>query len=144
MVQRGTTNDSEWPFQLIFLFFQVREEPTTKHPKENSLNLEEVLWRRPIELRAEISTQGKILTVEAETAEVVRRFWSKEVFLKFFCNIHRKAPVLESPFKKVAGLEPRKSIKRRPQHRCFPVNIAKFLKNFFYKTTLVAASGIEI
>ena len=37
--QRVTTNDNEWPFRLTF--FQIREEPTTKHPKENSLNIEE-------------------------------------------------------------------------------------------------------
>ena len=36
--------------------------------------------------------------------------------------------MLESLFKKVAGLEARKSIKERLQHRCFPVNIAKFLR----------------
>ena len=46
--QRVTRNDNgwynEWPFRLIFLFFQIREEPTTKHPQENSLNLEDDLW----------------------------------------------------------------------------------------------------
>ena len=57
VVQRVTTNVNEWPFQLIFLFFQIKEEPTTKHPKENFLNLEEDLWTRPTELRAETSTQ---------------------------------------------------------------------------------------
>ena len=58
LVQRVTTNDNEWQQMTIlasFSFFQIREEPTTKHPKENSLNLEEDLWRRPIELRAETS-----------------------------------------------------------------------------------------
>ena len=36
------------------------------------------------------------------------------------------------------------SIKKRLQHSCFPVNIDKFFKNsFFYRTPLVAASGIE-
>ena len=33
-----------------------------------------------------------------------------------------KTPVLESLFNKVAGL------KKRLQHKCFPVNIVKFLK----------------
>ena len=40
----GTTSDSKW--QLVktnFLFLKIREEPTTKHIKENSLNLEEDL-----------------------------------------------------------------------------------------------------
>ena len=35
VVQRVTTNVNEWPFQLIFLFFQMKEEYTTKHGKEN-------------------------------------------------------------------------------------------------------------
>ena len=56
--QRVTTNENEWQRVTIsanFSFFQIREEATTKHPKENSLNIEEDLWRRPIELRAETS-----------------------------------------------------------------------------------------
>ena len=39
--------------------------------------------------------------------------------------------MLESLINKVAGLEARKSIKRRLQHSCFPVNIVKFLKTAF-------------
>ena len=38
------TSDNEWPFRLIFLFFQIREEATTKHPREKSLNIEGDLW----------------------------------------------------------------------------------------------------
>ena len=52
----GTTNDNEWQRVTIsanFSFFQIRQEPTTKHSKENSLNIEEDLWRRLIKLRAE-------------------------------------------------------------------------------------------
>ena len=58
LVQRVTTNGNEWQRVTIsanFSFFQTREEPTTKHPKESSLNFEEDLWRRPIELRPETS-----------------------------------------------------------------------------------------
>ena len=58
--QRMTTSDNKWynEWQRVtisanFSFFQIREEPTTKHPTENSLNIETDLWRRPIELRAE-------------------------------------------------------------------------------------------
>ena len=65
VVQRVTPNDSEWPFRLIFDLFQIREEPTTKYLMENSLNLEEDLWRRPIELRAETSTRDEIFTVRS-------------------------------------------------------------------------------
>ena len=56
--QRMRTNDNEWQWVTIaanFSVFEIREEPTTKHPKENSLNFEEDIWRRPSELRAETS-----------------------------------------------------------------------------------------
>ena len=52
------------------------------------------------------------------------------MFLKIG-NIYKKTPVLESLFKKVAGLEARKFIQRRLQHRYFPVYIAKFSKTAF-------------
>ena len=39
--------------------------------------------------------------------------------------------MLESLFKKVTGAEARKSIKRRLQHRSFPVNIGNFLRTAF-------------
>ena len=46
VVQQVTTSDNDLSFQLIFLFFRIREEPTTKHPKETPLNLEEDLQKR--------------------------------------------------------------------------------------------------
>ena len=49
----------------------------------------------------------------------------KKFFLKF-SNIHRKAPLSEPLFNKVAGLKAYNVIKKRLQYRCFPVNIAKF------------------
>ena len=55
-----TASDKDWSFQLIFPFFRVKEEPTTNHFKESSLNLEEDLEdlsieSGSIELRAEKS-----------------------------------------------------------------------------------------
>ena len=58
VVQRVIMNDNEWQRMMIlanFSFFQIREEPTTKHLKKNSLNLKLDLWRGSIELRAETS-----------------------------------------------------------------------------------------
>ena len=75
-----------------------------------------------IKLRAETSTQEEILTVRSSC-------W--QIFIKISVlknSIHRKIPVLESYFKKVAGIEDRN---RKIQHRCFPVNIAKFLTTAF-------------
>ena len=39
-----------------------------------------------------------------------------------------KTPVLESPFNRLAGFNIYNFLKKRLQHRCFPVNIATFLK----------------
>ena len=46
MTTSGTTSDNQWQrvtISAIFSFFQIREESTTKHSKENFLNLEEDL-----------------------------------------------------------------------------------------------------
>ena len=83
-----TTSDNECqrvtiPANFPFFFFQIKEEPTTKHPKENFLNLEEDLWRRPIELRAETSTQKEILTVRSRNCRSsCSQIFTKMVFLK--------------------------------------------------------------
>ena len=52
-------------------------------------------------------------------------FCEKKVFLKFH-KFHRKTLVLESLFNKVAGLKVWKFIKKRLQHKCFPVKFMKF------------------
>ena len=46
--------------------------------------------------------------------------------------MHRKTPVLESFSNKVSGLKSGSLIKKRLQHRCFPVKNAKFLRAAFY------------
>ena len=47
-------------------------------------------------------------------------------------NIHRKRPMLESLFNKVADLQPWIfSNKKRLQHRCSPVNVQNFKNSFF-------------
>ena len=38
-----------------------------------------------------------------------------------------ETPVLESLFHKITGLQGSNFIKKWLQHRCFPVNVAKFL-----------------
>ena len=43
-------------------------------------------------------------------------------------KVHRKTPVLESLFNKVAGLQACNFIKKRLQRKCFPVKFAKFLR----------------
>ena len=69
--------------------------------------------------------------------QYITTIWSSSLQMFFeigvlkICNIHRKTPVLESLFSKLASLEACNFIKKRPQHRCFPVNIAKFLRKFY-------------
>ena len=50
---------------------------------------------------------------------------------KNFRIIHRKTPVLESLFNKGVDLNARNLIKKRLQHRHFPVNIEKFSRTAF-------------
>ena len=67
----------------------------------------------------------------------------KKVFLKFR-QVHRKTPVPESFFNKVAGLRPTTLLKKRPRHKCFPLTFAKLLRRtFFNRTRLVAASALD-
>ena len=41
--------------------------------------------------------------------------------------------MLEAPFNKVEGLEAYNFIKKKPQHKCFPVKFAKFLRIIILK-----------
>ena len=121
--QRVTTNDKEWqrmttsgttsdnecqrvtiPANFSFSFFQIKEEPSTKHPKENFLNLEEDLWRRRIELRAETSTQKEILTVRSTNCRSnCSQIFTKIMFLKI---------LQYSPFNRFAGFKTCNFLKR--------------------------------
>ena len=58
-------------------------------------------------------------------------------FLKNIANFCRKTPVLESLFNKVAGLRACIFIKKRLQHRCFPVTFHLRI----FKNTLQNTSG---
>ena len=68
---------------------------------------------------------------EAATRDIL---WEK-VFLEI-SQIHRKTPVPEPLFNKVAGLRPATLLKKRLWPSCFPVNFAKFLRTFIYSTPL--------
>ena len=61
---------------------------------------------------------------------------SKLVFLKI-SKLHRKTSALESLFNKVPRSQTPTLV------LCFPLNIATFLRTSFYRTHLVAASGIS-
>ena len=61
------------------------------------------------------------------TEAAVRRCSSKKVLLKTL-QYSQEATMLEAPFNKVASLKICNFIKKRLQHRCFPLKIAKFLR----------------
>ena len=60
---------------------------------------------------------------------------------KKFSNIHRKTPVLESLFNKVAGLKVCNFIKTRLQRRYFPVNVEKFFRTPRKLSAATSGSG---
>ena len=132
--QRVTRNDNEWhnerqrvTISVNFSFFQIREEPTTKHPKENSLNLEEDLWLfNWIKSRTKYPRRNTNSKKQELQKQLFADFDQNKIF-----QYSQENTVLESLLNKVAGLEARKSVKRRLQHWCFPVNIVKFLRTAF-------------
>ena len=84
----------------------------------------ESTWRRKIKEQATHLT----LLYRGRTVRSSHRRWCciRKLFLKIL-QYTQETPVLESIFKKGADLYTCNFIKKRPQHRCFPVNIAKFL-----------------
>ena len=122
-----------------------------KHPKENSLNLEEDLWFFN-SIKSRTKHQEEILTVRSRNCRSsCSHIFTKIVLLKILqysafnrfagfktCNFLKKGLqhgcflALEPFFVKVSGLEAYKYIKRRLQHRCFLANIEKFLKTAFF------------
>ena len=58
---------------------------------------------------------------------VAQRCYVQNLLLKI-SQIHRKIPVPESLFNKVAGMRPTTLLKKRFWHRYFPVNFAEFLR----------------
>ena len=51
--------------------------------------------------------------------------------------------MLESLFNKAAGSQPCNFIKKRLQHRCFPVKFQNYQEHLFYRTSPVAASFVK-
>ena len=58
------------------------------------------------------------------------------MFLEIPQNSQENTCARVSFFNEVTGLRPANLLKKRLWHRYFPVNVAKFLRNPFYRTTL--------
>ena len=69
-------------------------------------------------------------SLSLSTLQAFRRCSSKQVFLKIL-QFHWKTPMLESLLNKVAGLKAWNFIKKRLQHRYFPMKLAKFWRTLF-------------
>ena len=139
--QRVTTNNNEWQRVTIsanFSFFQIREEFTTKHPKENSLNLEEALWRRPIVLKAETSPWEEILTVRSSCSQIFIKISVLKKNLAIFTGKHLCWSLFLRSCRSWSSQE-----KKTPTP-VFSCEYCEAFKNsFFYRTHLVDASGTE-
>ena len=86
-----------------------------------------------------------VCTFTAKRAQSQLYFWEIcEVFQTTYSPVISWSSRPEMVFKKVVlknfRLRPATLLKKRPWHRCFPVNFAKFLRTPFYITPLVAAS----
>ena len=76
----------------------------------------------PFYLNSKTSKSHQLNISASHSEAAVRRCFSKQVLL-MLPHIHRKTPVFKSLFN---------LIKKRLQERCFPVNIAKFLRKAFF------------
>ena len=121
----GTASDSEWKNEWIQIrvskieWFYVSKE--TKGHSGRPVRF----WNNLIQFSMQYIT----------TIRISRSQMFFEIGVLKLYNIHRNMPVLESLFSKAASLEAYKFIKKRLQHRCFPVNIANFLRKLFLKHT---------
>ena len=66
----------------------------------------------------------------------------RKSFSEKFRNIYRKTPVLEPPFKGLAGFKTCNFLEKGLQHRCFPMNIAKFKTTYFDEKLRATASAV--
>ena len=73
-----------------------------------------------------------------------RRCSGKKTVLRNFAKFPRKHLCQRLFFNKVAGLRPATLLKKSLWHRCFPVNIAKFSKNTFFKNNSGGCFSIRL
>ena len=69
-----------------------------------------------------------------------RSCFIKNGVLQIFAKFTGKQLCWNLFFNQVVDLRPAVLLKKRLQHRCFPVNLAKSLRTLFYRTPMVGAS----
>ena len=70
-------------------------------------------------------------------------FYKKKMFFGI-SQYSQKDKCVGVSFNKIAVLKACNFIKKKLQHRCFPVNIAKFLRTAFYRTPLLAPAKLSL
>ena len=74
-----------------------------------------------------------VMFVQYVQKEPLEVFFKKDV-LKNFANFTGKHPCWSLFFNKVTGLRASSFIRKRLQHRCVPVKLAKFYEHLFWRT----------
>ena len=136
----------KFPFQLFLATFKIvlaastfwQNICKTLLPQKNicggvhsycNSNFKICKWKLKIKTVYSVAYSAAQVFIHSCSQNSHRRYSVKKVFLMFFqMFFHRKTTVSESLFNEVSGLQAWSFIKKRLQHRCVPVNIAKFLR----------------
>ena len=102
-----------------FLDANIRETGSAFLFKLFWMDILMLFWRVP-----DLAQGQAFLFAQKQSLDV---FYEKR-YSQFFFKNHRKTSVLQFLYDKVAGLKTCIFIKKTLQQKCFPVNIAKFLK----------------
>ena len=79
------------------------------------------------------NTEYYFVLLQKPQKQPLEMFCKRSCSWKKFANFKRTKPVSESLFNEVAGLRIYSFIKKRLQHRCFPVKLKKFLRTSILK-----------
>ena len=79
-----------------------------------------------------MSQKPQLLKRQVRVKEQVSEVGVHRLQIRWSFKFHRKISVLDSISNKAAGLKVCNSIKKRLQHSCLPVKLAKFVKTPFF------------
>ena len=114
-------------FQPVTVFYHRPSRPSKSATRRKFVSRNKLLKKNSCIKMLDQSQNAQ----KQSLADVLQNNYS-EKFRKFYS----KTPVLEPHFNKVAGLQVWSFIKKRLQHRCFPVKFATFLRTPFLKEHL--------
>ena len=95
----------------------------------------------PVILKKNFYLFLRILETFFKMTEAVAQSCSvKKVFSQFLQKLQENTCARVPFLSKVTALMPATLLRKRLQHRCFPLNFTKFVRTFSYRTPPVAAS----